>query len=74
LVERERERAYNFDIGLYRDKQTTKDRKGSITLPVNKQIIKKRNIKFVIPFPLYYYRDFIWKVAFSNNIIVETVP
>ena len=33
----------------------------------------KRPTKFKQPFDSYYYRDFIWKVAFSNNLIVEPV-
>lgn len=35
-------------------------------------IPKTKPIKFVPPFNLYYYRDFIWKVAFSNELIVES--
>lgn len=29
--------------------------------------------KFKPPFPLYHYRDFIWKVAYSNQFMVEKV-
>jgi hypothetical protein len=29
--------------------------------------------KFKAPFPLYYYRDFMWRVAFSNQFVVEVV-
>lgn len=33
---------------------------------------KAKPVKFVPPFNLYYYRDFIWKVAYSNELIVES--
>lgn len=30
-----------------------------------------RRVVFKPPFPMYYYRDFIWKVAYSNGYIVQ---
>jgi hypothetical protein len=36
-------------------------------------VFVRRNLKFKPPFELYYYRDFIWKVAYSNNLIVSVV-
>ena len=33
----------------------------------------KRVIKFKNPFELYYYRDFMWKVGFSNGLVVEPI-
>lgn len=33
----------------------------------------RKHNKFKPPFELYYYRDFIWRVGFSNNFIVEPV-
>ena len=33
----------------------------------------KRPIKFKPPFDTYYYRDFLWKIGFSNGFIVEPV-
>ena len=32
--------------------------------------ILRRIIRFKAPFDTYYYRDFVWKVAFSNEFIV----
>jgi hypothetical protein len=31
----------------------------------------KKNIKFKPPFEMYYYRDFVWKISSSNNMIME---
>lgn len=37
-------------------------------------VILRRAIgKFKPPFPLYYYRDFMWKVAYSNQYLVDAV-
>lgn len=33
--------------------------------------VLKRKAVFKLPFSLYYYRDFIWKVAYSNGHIVQ---
>jgi hypothetical protein len=33
--------------------------------------ILRRHTKFKPPFQLYHYRDFMWKVAFSNGLVVE---
>ena len=30
-----------------------------------------RNNKFTPPFETYYYRDLIWRVAYSNKLILE---
>lgn len=35
---------------------------------------KSRNKPFSIPFERYYYKDFIWKVAFSNGLLLNPVP
>ena len=32
--------------------------------------VMKRPAKFKPPFDTYYFRDFLWKVAFSNSMIV----
>ena len=29
---------------------------------------------FTIPFERYYYKDFIWKVAFSNGLLHHAIP
>jgi len=31
----------------------------------------RRSGKFKPNFDLYYYRDFMWKVGFSNGMIIE---
>lgn len=36
-------------------------------------IIMRKPSKFKPPFELYYYRDFMWKVGFSNEFLVEAV-
>ena len=36
-------------------------------------IFMRKPTKFKPPFELYYYRDFMWKVAFSNDFLVESV-
>ena len=45
-----------------------------VSLPedINRPVIK-RPVKFKPPFDSYYYRDFLWKVAFSNGLIVEPI-
>jgi hypothetical protein len=35
---------------------------------------KVRTKPFLPPFERYYYRDFIWKVAFSNGILLQPIP
>jgi len=35
---------------------------------------KVRTKQFVPPFERYYYKDFIWKVAFSNGILLQSIP
>lgn len=39
---------------------------------VENMLMRRIGGKFKPPFPLYYYRDFMWKVAYSNQFIVET--
>jgi|JI6StandDraft_1071083.scaffolds.fasta_scaffold297276_1 hypothetical protein len=40
-------------------------------LPIfNKKSIKLAR-KFRVPFETYYYRDFLWKVNFTNELFVE---
>lgn len=36
--------------------------------------IKPRNKPFLPPFERYFYRDFIWKVAFSNGVVSVCLP
>ncbi len=31
----------------------------------------KKPIKFVLPFGLYHYRDFVWKVGYGNEMVLE---
>lgn len=33
-----------------------------------------RTKPFIAPFQRYYYKDFIWKVAFSNGLILSNLP
>lgn len=35
--------------------------------------VARRTVKFKPPFDLYYYRDFIWRVGFSNEMVVGLV-
>ena len=35
---------------------------------------KVRTKQFVPPFERYHYKDFIWKVAFSNGILLQSIP
>ena len=39
----------------------------------SQNVVFKRLTKFKAPFEMYYYRDFMWKVAFSNGLLVEPV-
>jgi len=38
------------------------------------QSMKNRPKPFILPFDRYYYRDFIWKVAFSNGLTLIPLP
>jgi hypothetical protein len=49
------------------------NRSESVTISKVNQVFVRRTIKFKPPFELYHYRDFIWKVAFSNNLVVSLV-
>ena len=35
---------------------------------------KPRIKPFIVPFERYHYKDFIWKVAFSNGFLLNTLP
>lgn len=33
--------------------------------------VVKKAAKFKAPFEMYYYRDFLWKISFSNEHMLE---
>ena len=35
---------------------------------------KPRIKPFITPFERYYYKDFVWKVAFSNGFLLTALP
>ena len=37
----------------------------------NSNVVKKEKV-FNVPFETYYYRDLVWKVNFTNELIIET--
>ena len=49
-------------------KKTKSENTKTISPKLAKQNIRKQK-PFVIPFETYYYRDLLWKVAYSNNQI-----
>lgn len=36
-------------------------------------ILLRKQGKFKPPFQLYYYRDFMWKIGYSNGFVVQTI-
>lgn len=36
-----------------------------------KKILKRKSKTFIVPFVTFYYRDFLWKINFTNNLFTE---
>ena len=37
-----------------------------------KKILKRKSKTFIVPFVTFYYRDFLWKINFANNLFIES--